>query len=165
MLIWLSIIVLVPFDLSTIDSVTDQKEDSLVKRIMNIGKDLIKGSGKLKDAASVMLAKLVTRPDVVKTGETDAILKEFACQFDEMREDPTKLQSSTGIVLTLVEIFKTGHRDDLLSRVDLIFKPILEVPVKNKFISKSTILKKAKTNLAQRIGCIFLKPRVAKWRY
>ena len=112
-----------------------------------------------------MLAKLLTRPDVMKTGETDELLKHFAAQYDTMREDPQKLLISSGIVTTLVEVFKTGHRDDLLSRVDIIFKPILETQIKNKFIGKSTVLKKAKVNLAQRIGCIFLKPKVAKWRY
>jgi hypothetical protein len=95
-----------------------------------------------------MLAKLLTRPDVVKTGETDELLKHFAAQYDTMREDPQKLLISSGIVTTLVEVFKTGHRDDLLSRVDIIFKPILETQIKNKFIGKSTVLKKAKVNLA-----------------
>jgi len=28
-------------------------------------------SGRLRDGASIMLAKLITRPDVVKSGETD----------------------------------------------------------------------------------------------
>jgi len=112
-----------------------------------------------------MLAKLLTRPDVVKTGETDLLLKCFAEQYDAIKEDPSKLLISSGIVTTLVEVFKTGHRDDLLSRVDIIFKSILECQIKNKFIGKSTVLKKAKVNLAQRIGCIFLKPKVAKWRY
>lgn len=32
-------------------------------------------------------------------------------------------------------------------------------------MNKSTHLRKAKVNLAQRIGMIFLKPKVAKWRY
>ena len=72
-----------------------------------------------------MLAKLLTRPDVVKTGETDAVLKGFADQYDAIREDGTKLLVLSGIVTSLVEIFKTGHRDDLLQRVNIIFKPIL----------------------------------------
>lgn len=32
-------------------------------------------------------------------------------------------------------------------------------------MKKSSVIKKARVNLAQRIGCIFLKPKVAKWRY
>jgi len=32
-------------------------------------------------------------------------------------------------------------------------------------MQKSSFIKKARVNLAQRIGMIFLKPKVAKWRY
>lgn len=70
-----------------------------------------------------------------------------------------------GIMQTLVEVFKTGHRDDLITRVKFLFEPILKSTSTNKFMQKSSNLKKAKVNLAQRIGCIFLKPKVAKWRY
>jgi len=49
---------------------------------------------------------------------------------------------------TLVEIYKVGHREDLLPRVQTIFEPILKGVVKNKFMNKSTNLRKYKTNLA-----------------
>jgi len=65
----------------------------------------------------------------------------------------------------LTEVFKAGHREDLLSRVDLVFDPILKGEIKNKFMSKSSNLRKLRVQLAQRIGCIFLKPKVVKWRY
>ena len=32
-------------------------------------------------------------------------------------------------------------------------------------MAKSTIMRKNRVKLAQRIGCIFLKPKVASWRY
>jgi tubulin-specific chaperone D len=70
-----------------------------------------------------------------------------------------------GIMSTLVEVFKTGHRDDLISKVPLVFDPILKGTSSNKFMAKSSNLKKARVNLAQRIGCIYLKPKVASWRY
>ena len=58
----------------------------------------------------------------------------------------------TGILQTLVEIFKVGHREDLLSRIDSVFDPILKTEIKNKFMQKSTIIRKFKVKLAQRIG-------------
>ena len=73
---WLSIIVLVPFDLTTIDSTSNH--EALVRRIINLGKSWIDNAGKLRDAAAVMLSKLLTRPDVVKAGETDRLLSELA---------------------------------------------------------------------------------------
>lgn len=71
----------------------------------------------------------------------------------------------TGAAQTLVHIFKTGHRNDLLPRVDLIFDSFLKTEVTNKFNMKSSLLKKSRVSLAQQIGCVYLKPRVAKWRY
>ena len=71
----------------------------------------------------------------------------------------------SGILHTIVEIFKTGHRADLLPRINTVFDPVLRAETKNKFMKKSTILCKMRANLAQRIGLIFLKPIVAKWRY
>ena len=65
----------------------------------------------------------------------------------------------------MVEIFKIGHRDDLISMVDILFAPVVEAPITNKFMTKSTIIRKNRVKLAQRIGCIFLKPKVTKWRY
>lgn len=71
----------------------------------------------------------------------------------------------SGIQQTLTEVFKAGHREDLLSRVDLVFDAILKGEIKNKFMAKSSNLRKFRVQLAQRIGCIFLKPKVVKWRY
>jgi hypothetical protein len=65
----------------------------------------------------------------------------------------------------LVEVFKIGHREDLLSRINIVFADIVQSEVKNKFMAKNSIIRKSKVKLAQRIGCIFLKPKVAAWRY
>jgi tubulin-specific chaperone D len=78
LVLWLSIIVLVPFDLTTIDSANQESQVVLVKRIINIGKSFMKNSGKLRDGSAVMLAKLITRPDVVKSGETNLLLSKLA---------------------------------------------------------------------------------------
>ena len=71
----------------------------------------------------------------------------------------------SGILQTLTEILKAGHREDLLPRVDIIFDPILKSEIKNKFMARSTNLRKYRVQIAQRIGLVFLKPKVVKWRY
>jgi len=164
LILWLSIIVLVPFDLTTIDS-NKETQEILVKRIINIGISFMSNSGKVRDGASVMLGKLLTRPDVVKTGETDSILASLAAEYQVNCNETGKLVNCSGILQTLVEIFKTGHRDDLFARVKIIFDSVLKQEITNSFMKKSLVIKKARVNLAQRIGCIFLKPKVAKWRY
>lgn len=64
MSLWLSIIVLVPFDLTTIDSQKDQ--EALVCRIINMGRSYLEEGGKVRDGSTLMTARLLTRPDVVK---------------------------------------------------------------------------------------------------
>ena len=64
-----------------------------------------------------------------------------------------------------MEILKIGHRDDFLSMIDILFEPILQYEVQSKFMKKSLVIRKNRVKLASRIGCIFLKPKVAAWRY
>lgn len=97
-----------------------------MKRIINIGISFMSNSGKVRDGASVMLGKLLTRPDVVKTGETNSILTSLAAEYVGNCNETGKLVSCSGILQTLVEIFKTGHRDDLFSRVKIIFDSVLK---------------------------------------
>jgi len=71
----------------------------------------------------------------------------------------------SGILQTLVEIFKIGHREDFLSMIDIVFDSVIKSTITNKFMAKSSVIRKNTVKLAQRLGCIFLKPRVAAWRY
>lgn len=53
-----------------------------------------------------------------------------------------------GVLQSLVQVFKTGHRDDLIYRVDKVFNAVLKSTQNNKFMKKSSHLKKGKVNLA-----------------
>ena len=68
------------------------------------------------------------------------------------KDDPNQMLQVSGIMQTLVCFFKTGHRDDLLSRIQQIYDIILQGEIKNKFMAKSTIMRKNKVKLAQRLG-------------
>ena len=86
--LWLSMVVMVPFDIQTIDSKKQgDSYDILVKRIINIGAEHISNSGKLREYCAILLSKLLTRPDVIKMGETDRILKDLANSFGQCKED------------------------------------------------------------------------------
>ena len=87
LILWLSIIVLVPFDIDTIDS--RNQHEVLVKRIINICKNYISNSGKIREGTAVLLAKLLTRPDVIKKGETDEVLDYLAEEYTRTKNDGT----------------------------------------------------------------------------
>lgn len=41
----------------------------------------ISNSGKLREASCILLSKLLTRPDVIKSGETDIVLNTLAIKY------------------------------------------------------------------------------------
>lgn len=57
LLLWLSIIVLIPFDLSRMDATPTGPAHSTVDRIMNIGRVYLSSSDKSQDAAAHVCAK------------------------------------------------------------------------------------------------------------
>jgi len=65
----------------------------------------------------------------------------------------------------LCEIFKTGQRDDLKSRIDTVFDTFIKTKSTSEFVESSSMLKKLRVKFAHRLGLIYLKPRVAAWRY
>lgn len=72
-LLWLSILVLVPFDISTIDtsiaSITSFGEHEpvpLVSKIIGFCKDYLSSAGPMRTIAALLLSRLLTRPDMPK---------------------------------------------------------------------------------------------------
>lgn len=84
LLLWVSVLVLIPFDISTIDSQTvftfslhfvyhwylhlsqfsnyeKKSKEPLLDQIVTIGKSYLKDTGKCKDAASILLSRALTR--------------------------------------------------------------------------------------------------------
>ena len=51
---------------------------TLVKRILNLGKEHIMNPGKVREYACVMVSKLITRRDVIALGETKTFLEQMA---------------------------------------------------------------------------------------
>lgn len=90
----------------------------------------------------------MSRPDVVKSGETDLFLNHLIADHDTVFNDSKKIFKVSGLLQILVQILKTGHRDDLLERIKTIFDPILKKLTSDKFMLKSTNIKKAKVNIA-----------------
>ena len=147
-LIWLSIIVLVPFDLETIDTNGD-----LISKVMSLGKGFLEHTGRPREAASIMIAKLLTRPDIQKLGFLANFLN-WARQQSGEGEMFIKL----GILGTLIEIFTHGQRNELLSCIKQATE-FLEIGEGNMN------LRQLRVKLAGRLALTQLKPIVASWRY
>jgi len=71
MLLWLSILVLVPFDISSVDtSIASSNElgelelAPLVLRILKFSKDYLSNAGPMRTISGLVLSKLISRPDM-----------------------------------------------------------------------------------------------------
>lgn len=73
MLLWLSILVLVPFDISTVDTsitsntnIGEYEPAPLVLKIVGFSKDYLSNAGPMRAISALLLSKLLTRPDMPK---------------------------------------------------------------------------------------------------
>jgi tubulin-specific chaperone D len=185
LLLWLSMLVLVPFDIYTIDSsvggaVGDkttgyygqvanegfgglEENQTLVGLILSLCRDYMSDSGPTRDAAAVCLSSLLTRPDM----DEHYFLKFIAwagayLSQDDLFKTSQNMFLVTGVLMTLTSIFKKGHRDHLLGVVEHLFPHILHLA---RHENSSTLLRKLLVKLFQRMGMAFLPPRVVSWAY
>jgi len=182
LLIWLSILVRVPFDLSSIDSSLQQTDDTsesyetLVTQLVVLGKTYLSDSGATRDAAAIMLGQLLTRPDMSSSSSSKSKknhLQEFFEWASEIlqrlaksdRREITDVFLTTGVFRALTEILKHGDRSLLLSHISELFDSVLDVTDAISKGNVNTLQRKMTTKLAQRIGLTFLPPRIPQWRY
>ena len=73
MLLWLSILVLVPFNISSVDSsivhsnyIGSDEPPPLVLKILEFSKDYLSNAGPMRTIAGLLLSRLLTRPDTLK---------------------------------------------------------------------------------------------------
>lgn len=179
LLLWLSIIVLIPFDLTTVDSsMTQLASDSaaaparagIIQSLISLGERYMSDTGPPREAAAVMLAKLFSRADM-HASHLAAFFRWCTSEMTRIASEQASSHASsknifqlTGILKCLVEIFKYAPRDVLLGHVHLIYEPILKNDARWAK-STNTLLRKLFIKLAQRVGLTYLPARVANWRY
>ncbi|CAM9269553.1 unnamed protein product, partial [Discosporangium mesarthrocarpum] len=189
LLIWLNLLSLVPFDLSSIDSSLAWPEDSkgwdnrgggavgvrgqawgLVEKILELGRKHLGDPGPTRDVAAPALGSLLTRPDL-HADHLERFL-EWSAQVLEVasaegRDGDAAVTRTTflamGIMQTLAQIFKRGHREKLVRAIPIVFGSVVRLG--EQATNSQSLFRKMVIKVLQRIGATFLKPRVVKWRY
>lgn len=156
LLLWMSILVLTPFDMKRFDS--GAKEDTITERILRTIKKHLASSNRSQDAAAFLAAKFLTRPEIVAQHLDDFLgyCTGFAC--DSRKDDVAKM----GCLRALGSIFKQGKRSDLIGSAKNTLALVVEQNFKH---SPNSLLRKLSFKLVQRLGLTFLKSRIAPWRY
>ena len=143
LLLWLSLLVRVPFDLTTIDS-TSASGVTLIDSLVLTGQSYLSDPGATRDMAAVFLSQLLTRPDMdaamlgdflkwadgvlisegglgggaaAGDGDGDATAAHGGGHEDIFR--------TTGVLQALFHIFRDGTRDVLRKHVGLVLGNIL----------------------------------------
>ena len=105
---------------------------------------------------------------VNKSEDGDGVLPS-TCLLLPMPSEPPSIFLVMGILQTLSAIFKSGHRSNLLSTQQKLrgIETLWEqcILVAEGKLGGSMILRKLLVKLFARIGCAYVPPRVATWRY
>ncbi|KAF8985418.1 hypothetical protein BGZ46_004276, partial [Entomortierella lignicola] len=161
LLVWLSLMCMIPFDLKSIDSQVskDSERIPLVDQMVETAKIYLDRAGKDRDAASLFLARLLTRKDTCIL-----YLPEFIEWSKKTLSSNPNVFQAIGILSTLCWMFKIGQREVLLPIAEGLEDLLVDIELREHFMSNSNT-KKLIVKLSQRVGLCLLKPRVAAWRY
>ncbi|KAJ3286028.1 hypothetical protein HDU76_008040, partial [Blyttiomyces sp. JEL0837] len=169
LLLWLSLIIIIPFDLKVVDSghsykvTPDGPELGLIESILEKSKDYLMFAGKEHEGASILLTRLLTRKDTL-----EAYLKPFMNWGIAKALEPVEGFSSTflirGVMLALCTIHKHGPREALLPTLGSVLSLCVSLH-ENDAVKGSSLLRKLVLKLIQRVGLCYMKPQLAPWRY
>lgn len=152
LILWLSILVLNPFEMSRFDTGDASPENSIKERIFDICRLNSANNDTCSDVAAFLTSKYLIRIDI-----KDKYLPKYLNWVMET-EEAIQFGQLAAISATL----KYGKRDDLLPYSTILLKWLLAGDYKseNDFLKNKYFIK-----IIQRVGLILLKPRLALWRY
>ncbi|ORX57643.1 ARM repeat-containing protein [Hesseltinella vesiculosa] len=155
--VWLSLICMIPFDLYKVDR--GDTETPLVEKLLLLCKVYLKSTGKERDGASVLVARLLSRRDV----SHDHLIPYITWCRQQLDANDDVFEA-TGILSSLCGIYQVTSRETLLPTLDEYLIPMLTSPLFDKY-DNNAVIRKLRTKLNQRVGIAYLKPKIATWRY
>ncbi|KAG1714374.1 Tubulin-specific chaperone D [Nymphon striatum] len=161
LLLWLSIIVMIPFNMSRFDNDTTESTGSVKNRLFEIAKIYLCVSDKCRDVAAFFVSKFVSRPDVKQTHLPQFIDWCLQSVMSE-KDNSISMNSQAGTLSALSQLFKHGKREDVIDYSDPVLKIIIQSNLHNH---TAPSLRKLSYKLIQRLGLTFLKVKIASWRY
>ena len=166
---------------STSTSSTLDKSPTLISSMLMTTRKHLTDSGPTREAAASSLSSLLSRPDLEDSELQDFVIfsSNVLKQYLEFQDCPGSVAKTMsiflvmGIVQTLAAIFKTGSRSNLMERhlrcVEMLWEQAILVadraaPKEGKG-GGAPLLRKLLAKLFARVGCSYLPPKVAEWRY
>lgn len=165
----MGVIVLLPFNLDTMDAATVSMQDEdggqasdIVGLMLGVGKFYLRALTKIREAAALFISKLFTRPDIQQKGLLREYIKYSIDKLSQAKENPADNFLVCGIIYSLHQIFKRVQRKELLPLID----PVIDfLKSERETVKDNSLKRELKMKLLQQIGLVYLKPRNAKWAY
>lgn len=149
-LLWLSIIVMIPFDMSRFDGYQENnsKNQTIMERVLTVIKTYAIVPDKCRDAAAYLSYKFITRQDVKE--------KHLSSFFDWAKQENFSPESNIfvcyGTLACVATILKHGKREDMMPYASSLLEWIVNAEFKN---NSGANIQRLVYKIIQRIGLHF----------
>lgn len=161
LVMWLSILVINPFHLKLLDGQLEEApltgDSTTSARLMSVCKKCLVLNSKIGQAAPFLVARFLTRPDMQEVYMSPFIT--WCCS--NIQQGNTPFGTRVGSFAALSAIFKIAKRQEIIHYSDSVLNAVMN----SEYEKHDTVLRKSGTKLIQRIGMVFLRTKIAPWRY
>uniref|UniRef100_A0A0A9YXM9 Tubulin-specific chaperone D n=1 Tax=Lygus hesperus TaxID=30085 RepID=A0A0A9YXM9_LYGHE len=157
LLLWLSIIVKIPFHLSRLDDTETDPSQTITERLVSMCKVYIMVPDKCRDACAYLCSQFFTRSDVKETK-----LPGFIAWLTERIVEKDSGWKRFGPLYAVAAILKYGKRLDLLPFAGQILQTVISMQWRKESYRLARLYA---VKIIQRVGLTYLKTRVISWRY
>eukprot|EP00808_Paulinella_micropora_P015587 g36921.t1 len=147
--LWLSMIILIPFDLQTVES---EEHGALMERLVALGQSYLDDAGPTREAASWFLGKFFSRCNSEGAVSERLELRRFFCWARKILTTQSALEGP-----------QESARLVLLKETPQVYDAVLGLR-RHPFLQRGSS-GKLWFKLVQRLGLVQLTPRLAPWRY
>eukprot|EP01063_Lacrimia_lanifica_P017782 TRINITY_DN24785_c0_g1_i1.p1 TRINITY_DN24785_c0_g1~~TRINITY_DN24785_c0_g1_i1.p1 ORF type:complete len:1230 (+),score=482.20 TRINITY_DN24785_c0_g1_i1:64-3753(+) len=169
LMLWMTNTVLVPFDLTSIDS-GKHETLGLTDILLEVAQHCLGDPGRVRDVGALFVSRLLTRPDIAKSQHLPKFLEwcgtvlappEEGAQ-EGLAESNTAAFAKVGALSALAGVLKYGKRNEISPHLDTISEVLTQdhlTQMNNMLVCKTLV------KAIQRLGLVYMKPRVVAWRY
>ncbi|KAH9807429.1 armadillo-type protein [Melampsora americana] len=154
MLLWLSLICMIPFDLMHFDQIPCNQQQGLKtsENIQKTGLTFLNSPGKEREAAALVLARLMLRRDMA----SDSLKGFLDCVMDRLECEPRcDVFEVTGIIQALCSITKLALPSQLQTAIPQLYRAMAIVDSLSSAAMTITV-RKLRTKLAGRVAILCL---------
>jgi len=162
--VWLSIVILTPFDLAKFDPISS--DQGIAEKLYSILMLSLVSHDSCQQVSAFCLAKYFSRPDVLKSNNhVDEFVQSTLCELAKIKLGSASSVDDVpliGHLRTLIYMFKFLPREETKRRSKTVLDCVTKLDIEeiNRELVNHLIIK-----LIQRAGLVMLPTRIATWRY